>query len=103
MTVVGFGAGLLPLLCVQVGQRVVAMVIEVPRQHSGKISLKSQTQYHAGGSFYLKSNQINFIYTPQFSKTIQGCLQCTFFIFISKQQKLLRNSIVSVDVITALK
>ena len=23
-----------------------------------------------------KSNQINFIYTPQFSKTIQGCLQC---------------------------
>ena len=24
----------------------------------------------------VKSNQINFIYTPQFSKTIQGCLQC---------------------------
>ena len=24
----------------------------------------------------IKSNQINFIYTPQFSKTIQGCLQC---------------------------
>ena len=25
---------------------------------------------------FFKSNQINFIYTPQFSKTIQGCLQC---------------------------
>ena len=24
----------------------------------------------------IKSNQINFIYTPQLSKTIQGCLQC---------------------------